>query len=385
MNHGRLIDGLRRGVQPDAGGLAAFAAGLADGSVSDAQAGAFAMAVCLRGLGPDGRVALTEGMRDSGAVLTWDLPGPVVDKHSTGGVGDAVSLLLAPLLAACECYVPMISGRGLGYTGGTLDKLEALPGLRTDLGKDDLTRAVREAGCAIVGATPDLAPADRRLYAVRDVTGTVASLDLITASILSKKLAAGTGALVLDVKVGSGAFMKTMAEAQELAASLVSTAQGAGCPTSALVTDMSQPLMPCLGNAVEVAHVLRLLRGDETGPLVEVALALGAEVLQLAGVDPTETAANVRLTHALRTGAAAERFARMVVAQGGSASVLEDAGLPEAPVTRPVPAAEAGYVFAIDGETLGHAVVALGGGRRLEADKVDPRVGLTDVLPLGAA
>ncbi|MGR3433664.1 MAG: thymidine phosphorylase [Shimia sp.] len=385
MDARALIDGLRRARRPDADDLRAFAAGLADGRVSDAQAGAFAMAVCLQGLGRAGRIALTEGMRDSGARLAWDLPGPVVDKHSTGGVGDAVSLILAPMLAACGAYVPMISGRGLGHTGGTLDKLEAIPGLRTDLDAEDLRRITAEVGCAIVGATPDLAPADRRLYAIRDVTGTVASLDLITASILSKKLAAGTGALVLDVKVGSGAFMKTMAEATDLAQSLVSTARGAGCPTTALITDMSQPLLPALGNALEVAEAVSILRGDAAGPLAEVAVALGAEVLQLAGCDPTETAATLRLTRALQSGAAAETFGRMVAAQGGPTDFVARMSryLPTAPVTRPVPAAKGGTIHAIDGEALGRAVVALGGGRLREGDAIDPSVGLSAVLPLG--
>jgi thymidine phosphorylase len=239
-----ILAKLRDGDRVTEAELFWFAEGLASGEVTDSQAGAFAMAVCTRGLGPEGRVQLTNAMRTSGDTLKWDLDGPVLDKHSTGGVGDCVSLLLAPALAACGAYVPMISGRGLGHTGGTLDKLEAIPGYRTNVTIEDLQEIVADIGCAIVGATADIAPADRRLYGVRDVTGTVESIDLITASILSKKLAAGLEALVLDVKVGSGAFMASPADAHALAESLVKTAQGAGCMTSALITDMNQPLVP---------------------------------------------------------------------------------------------------------------------------------------------
>ncbi|MEL6549959.1 MAG: thymidine phosphorylase [Pseudomonadota bacterium] len=382
-----LIDGLRQGHRPAAEDLAAFARGLGDGTVSDAQGGAFAMAVCLQGLGEAGRVALTTGMRDSGDVMRWDLPGPVLDKHSTGGVGDAVSLLLAPMLAALGVFVPMISGRGLGHTGGTLDKLEAIPGVSVDVSTEELRGLVRAAGAAIVGPTERIAPADRRLYRIRDVSGTVPSLDLITASILSKKLAAGLEALVLDVKVGSGAFMKTPGEARALAQSLVTTANGAGCPTAALITDMSQPLLPALGNALEVAAVIDVLRGEARGPVVEVALALGAELLVLSGVCETEAEANLKLTRALEKGQAAERFARMIAAQGGPESIVERPGghLAQAPVQRPVEAPEDGFVTGWDGTALGHAVVALGGGRRVETDRIDPAVGLSHVAPLGTS
>ncbi|MEO0664546.1 MAG: thymidine phosphorylase [Pseudomonadota bacterium] len=387
MDARRLIDDLRQGTRPSAADLAAFAQGLGNGAVSDAQGGAFAMAVCWQGLGEAGRVALTEGMRDSGDVMTWDLPGPVLDKHSTGGVGDAVSLLLAPMLAALGVYVPMISGRGLGHTGGTLDKLEAIPGVSVDVSAEELREILRRTGAAIVGPTERIAPADRRLYGIRDVTGTVPSLDLITASILSKKLAAGLEALVLDVKVGSGAFMKTPAEARELAESLVRTANGAGCPTAALITDMSQPLLPALGNALEVAEIVAILRGEARGPIVEVALALGAELLVLAGVAETEAEANLRLTRALDAGHAAERFARMISAQGGPESLIDrpETLLPAAPLQVPVPAPGAGFVAAWDGTALGHAVVGLGGGRRVESDRIDPAVGLSHVAPLGTS
>ncbi|SFD93555.1 thymidine phosphorylase [Roseivivax sediminis] len=379
-----VIAALRRGETPDAEALAWFARGLADGGVSDAQAGAFAMAVCLRGLGPGGRLALTQAMRASGRQLTWDVGGPVLDKHSTGGVGDCVSLVLAPALAACGVCVPMISGRGLGHTGGTLDKLEAIPGVRTDLDEARLREVVEVAGCAIAGATADLAPADRRLYAVRDVTATVESVDLITASILSKKLAAGIGGLVLDVKVGSGAFMKTEAEARLLAEALVETARAAGCPATALLTGMDAPLAPAVGNAVEVAAAMQVLSGGG-GPLRELTEALGGELLASAGLCDGLQAGAARIGAAIGGGAAAERFGRMVDAMGGPRGFVENWArlLPEAPVVREVPAQEDGVVEAIDGEALGLAVVALGGGRQVEGDRVDPAVGLTDVAPLG--
>ncbi len=377
---------LRRGERPDAEELAWFARGLASGAVSDAQAGAFAMGLCRAGLDATGRTALTLAMRDSGERLAWDLPGPILDKHSTGGVGDCVSLVLAPALAACGAYVPMISGRGLGHTGGTLDKLEAIPGLRTDVSAAQFRAVVAEAGCAIVSASADIAPADKRLYAVRDVTATVESLDLITASILSKKLAAGLEGLVLDVKLGSGAFMKDRAAAEDLARALVATANDAGCPTAALITDMNQPLAPALGNALEVAEVMRVLTGAADGALLDLSAELGGALLAGAGLaaDAAEGAAKMRA--AVARGEAAERFDRMVAALGGPRDFSRDwAGLlPEAPVIREVPAPEAGHVAAIDGEALGLAVVALGGGRRVESDRIDPAVGLDHVLPLGA-
>ncbi|MEM8591506.1 MAG: thymidine phosphorylase [Pseudomonadota bacterium] len=387
MDARTLIDNLRQGNRPGPSDLKAFAMGLGTGEVSDAQGGAFAMAVCLLGLGPEGCVALTEGMRDSGDVLAWDLPGPVLDKHSTGGVGDAVSLLLAPMLAALGAYVPMISGRGLGHTGGTLDKLEAIPGVSIAVEAEELRQIVRRAGAAIVGPSERIAPADRRLYGIRDVTGTVPSLDLITASILSKKLAAGLQGLVLDVKVGSGAFMKTPAAARELAQCLVDTANGAGCPTCALITDMSQPLLPSLGNALEVADIIRILRSEARGPIVEVALALGAELLVLSGAEESEAQATLKLSRALETGRAAERLGRMITEQGGPASLIErpDEHLASAPVQRAIPAPRDGFVAAWDGTALGHVVVALGGGRRVETDQIDSAVGLSHVAPLGTS
>ena len=376
---------LRKGQPLTAQQLAWFAEGLADGAVSDAQAGAFAMAVCLRGLSEEGRVALTLAMRDSGDVLRWDLDAPAIDKHSTGGVGDCVSLVLAPALAACGAYVPMISGRGLGHTGGTLDKMEAIPGLVTGLDEDRFRKVVRETGAAIVSASADIAPADKRLYAIRDVTGTVESLDLITASILSKKLAAGLDGLVLDVKLGTGAFMKTAEEARALAQALVKTANAAGCKTTALITDMSQPLASSLGNALEVDASLRVLTGLDYGPLGELSAELGGALLASAGLAKDAADGKAKIADAIRSGTAAERFGRMVYAMGGPVHFVENwqRFMPEAPVIREMPASEAGVGTAIDGEALGLAVVELGGGRQVESDVVDPAVGLSEVVRLG--
>ncbi|MDM7932977.1 thymidine phosphorylase [Tabrizicola sp.] len=377
-----IIARVRDGGQPSRDELRWFAAGLASGAVTDAQAGAFAMAVLLKGLNEEGRVALTRGMRDSGKVMAWDLPGPVADKHSTGGIGDCTSLLLAPALVACGAYVPMVSGRGLGHTGGTLDKLEAIPGFRTGLTEDALRKQMAEVKCAIVAASADLAPADRRLYAIRDVSGTVESIDLITASILSKKLAAGLEALVLDVKCGSGAFMKTPERAEALARALVATAQGAGCMTSALITDMSQPLATAAGNALEVIEVMETLTGTSVNTaLWDLTVALGGEALALAGLAADPADGEGRIAEALQSGAAAEIFGRMVAAQGGPADFVErwPDRLPSAPVVLEVPALADGFVARIDGEALGLAVVHLGGGRLREGDRVNPSVGLSDL------
>ncbi|MES2667333.1 MAG: thymidine phosphorylase [Pseudomonadota bacterium] len=386
MDARAIIARLRDGgaLTPDE--LGWFAQGLASGVVSDAQAGAFAMAVLLRGLGDAGRVALTRAMRDSGNVMQWDLPGPVLDKHSTGGIGDCVSLLLAPAMAACGGYVPMISGRGLGHTGGTLDKLESIPGFRTTLTDAALRRQMRDVGCAIVAAGGDIAPADRRLYAVRDVTATVESIDLITASILSKKLAAGLEGLVLDVKCGSGAFMKTLDEAEALARALVSTAQGAGCMTTALITDMSQPLATAAGNALEVIEVMETLTGTSiNAALWDLTAALGGEALALGGLAADAADGAGRIIQALESGAAAECFGRMVAAQGGPADFVDrwPDRLPAAPVVMEVPALDDGVIAAIDGQALGLAVVHLGAGRVQMTDRVNPSVGLSDMAGLG--
>ncbi|MCW3784091.1 thymidine phosphorylase [Defluviimonas salinarum] len=386
MDARSIIAGVRnrRGLEDEAATW--FADGLASGEVTDAQAGAFAMAVLLNGLGADGRVALTRAMRDSGRVLEWKLPGPVVDKHSTGGIGDCTSLLIAPALAACGACVPMISGRGLGHTGGTLDKLEAIPGYRCDVSVEELHRLVAEIGCAIVSASADIAPADRRLYAIRDVTGTVESIDLITASILSKKLAAGLEALILDVKVGSGAFMKTLPEAEALAQSLVSTANGAGCMTVALITDMDQPLAASAGNALEVIEVMETLTGVEVNQaLWDVTVALGGEALALAGLADNAGEGADQIEEALESGRAAETFGRMVAALGGPSDFVEryPDRLPAAPVVVDFVTPRDGFVAHIDGEMLGQAVVHLGGGRLRDGDRINPSVGLSQIMGVG--
>lgn len=387
MDARAIILKLRKGQSPDREELTWFAKGLATGAVSDAQAGAFAMAACLNGLGEAGRVALTLGMRDSGDVLGWDLPGPLMDKHSTGGVGDCVSLILAPALAACDVFVPMVSGRGLGHTGGTLDKLEAIPGLSTTVDAARFRAITADIGCAIVSATGNIAPADRRLYAIRDVTATVESVDLITASILSKKLAAGLDGLVLDVKCGAGAFMKSAQEARALAHALCDTANAAGTPTAAFLTDMAQPLAPALGNAVEVALCMEVLSGNRAAAprLYDLTVALCARVLALTG--EAEDAAQTRVADAISSGHAMELFAAMTHSLGGPPDMDSDwrTHLPRAPVVGEVTAPRAGQVAAIDGEALGFAVVALGGGRQVETDRVDPAVGLTEVVALGAS
>jgi thymidine phosphorylase len=385
MQAQRILAKLRHDIPLEPDELTWIASALADQTLSSAQAGAFAMGVCRNGLNEAGRVALTKGMCASGQVLSWDLDKPVLDKHSTGGVGDCVSLILAPALAACGAYVPMISGRGLGHTGGTLDKLEAIPGVGVMLNEARLRSVVGSVGCAIVGATGDIAPADKRLYAVRDVTSTVDSLDLITASILSKKLAAGLEGLVLDVKVGSGAFMKDLDAARALAKALVGTANAAGCPTQAIISDMSQPLVPSLGNALEVAEVMRVLRGDVQGAIVELSAALGGVLLAGAGLARDTDDGAAKITAAIADGRAAERFGAMIAALGGPVQFVEhwQRFLPEATVMREVTAQEAGVVQSMDAEALGNAVVALGGGRMIESDTVDPSVGLTDVVRLG--
>lgn len=386
MDARSIIAGVRDGNGLGAEAAGWFARGLASGEVSEAQAGAFAMAVYLKGIGMDGRVALTQAMRDSGQVLAWSLPGPVLDKHSTGGIGDSVSLLLAPALAACGAYVPMISGRGLGHTGGTLDKMEAIPGYKTDPGTDGLRRVVAEVGCAIVGASGDIAPADRRLYAVRDISGTVESIDLITASILSKKLAAGLEVLVLDVKVGSGAFMKTLEDARALARALVDTANGAGCKTAALITDMSQSLGHCAGNALEVLEVMETLTGSAVNEaLWDVTAALGGEALMLAGLADDMDDGAAMIDEALESGRAAETFGRMVAALGGPGDFVErfPDRLPSAPVIRPVLVQQRGFVQSVNAEALGHAVVRLGGGRLVGTDRVNPSVGFSGLATIG--
>ncbi len=380
-----IIRRKRDGQALDAAEIAFFVEGLTAGRITEGQVAALAMAVFFNGMARAEIVALTRAMTNSGRRLSWDdLDGPVVDKHSTGGVGDKVSLILAPVIAACGAYVPMISGRGLGHTGGTLDKLDSIPGYDTAPDVDGLRRVVRAAGCAIIGQTGDLAPADRRLYAIRDVTATVETIPLLTSSILSKKLAAGLDALVMDVKVGSGAFLPTLEATRDLATTLVEVANGAGLRCSALLTDMDQCLGRTAGNALEVREAIDALTGRGFEPrLREVTLALAAELLALAG-DAAD--ARARVERALDSGAAAERFGRMVSALGGPGDLLERRParyLPAAPVRRPVDLAAGGFVAAIDVRALGLAVVTLGGGRQRPTDPIDHAVGLTEVRGVG--
>jgi thymidine phosphorylase len=361
--------------------------GITDRSLSDGQVAAWAMAVFLRDLTGPERVALTGAMTRSGAVLEWDVGKPVLDKHSTGGVGDKVSLILAPVLAACGAAVPMISGRGLGHTGGTLDKLDSIPGYDTAPDLDRFRAVVADAGCAIVGQTAELAPADRRLYALRDATATVESIPLIVASILSKKLAAGLDALIMDVKAGSGAFMAQRERARELAQAIVSVAEGNGLRCRALLTDMDQVLGRSAGNALEVAESLEMLTdpGSAEPRLLEVTLALCGEGLALAGLAADGAEGRTTADDALRSGAAAERFAAMAAALGGPSDLLERPGrhLPSAPVTLEVWSDHKDHVHAIDVREVGVAVLELGGGRRREDEAVDHAVGLTDIASLG--
>ncbi|WP_429080795.1 thymidine phosphorylase [Aeromonas bivalvium] len=366
-----------------------FVQGITNNTIGEGQIAALAMAVYFKDMTMDERVALTCAMRDSGMVLAWDhlnLGGPIVDKHSTGGVGDVVSLMLGPMVAACGGFVPMISGRGLGHTGGTLDKLDAIPGYQTSVDNDRFLKVVKEAGVAIIGQTGDLAPADKRIYAVRDITATVESIAMITGSILSKKLASGLEALVMDVKVGSGAFMPTFEASEELARSIVAVANGAGCRTSALLTDMNQVLASSAGNGVEVREAVRYLTGEYRNPRIhEVTLALCAEMLISAGLASNEQDARAKLQAVLDNGKAAEIFGRMVTGLGGPVDFMEryDAYLPKAAIVRPVYAAQSGFVTAMDTRELGLAVVAMGGGRRAAGDKLDYAVGLTDFIRLG--
>jgi thymidine phosphorylase len=364
--------------------LRALAAGIGDGALSDAQVAAFAMAVFFRGLDATELPAFTLGMRDSGTVLDWsDLDRPVLDKHSTGGVGDKVSLILAPLIAACGGAVPMISGRGLGHTGGTLDKLEAIPGYNATPDAALMGKVVREVGCVIGGQTDDLAPADRKLYAIRDATGSVEAIGLIVSSILSKKLAAGLGGLVMDVKHGNGAFMSHIDDARDLARALVDVAVAAGLPTVALLTDMDRVLGATAGNALEVRESIELLRDPSSADprLVEVTLALTHALLELGGLGDADPEA------ALASGAAAERFGAMVHALGGPSDILEhhEQHLERAPVVREVFPEADGVVVAHDTRALGIVVMNLGGGRAVESDVIDGAVGLDAVAGPGTA
>ncbi len=385
-----IIRRKRDGLHLSDAEIADFVKGIASGAVGEAQMAAFAMTVLLKGLDEVEKTALTRAMARSGAVLDWtaeELGGPVLDKHSTGGVGDKVSLILAPIVAACGGFVPMLSGRGLGHTGGTLDKMAAIPGYRIQPDLPTLRQVVKRVGCAIVGATDELAPADRRLYAVRDVSATVESIDLLTTSILSKKLTEGLDGLVLDVKVGSGAFMPTEAGAMALAASLVQVGRDCDLRIAVLLTDMNAVLGRTAGNALEAREAIEVLKhgaGDKR--LVEVTLALTAELLYLGGLAPSLEAGRAAARHVLQSGAAADRFARMVAALGGPADLVDepDRHLARAPIVVEA-TAEEGYVTDIDVRRLGLVIVGLGGGRTQTDQTIDPAVGLSDVAGVGDA
>ena len=365
-----------------------FVRGLTDDSFSEGQVAALAMAIYLNGMQTDEIVALTLAMRDSGTVLNWQgkLNGPVVDKHSTGGVGDKVTLMLAPMVAACGAYMPSIAGRGLGHTGGTVDKLETIPGYSCTQPLEKIQQLLPQLGCVIVGQSSQLAPADRRLYAIRDVTATVESIPLITASILSKKLSEGLDALVMDVKIGNGAIMRTVDDASALATSIVNVANGAGVPTRALLSDMNQILGSTAGNALEVMETLDYLTGKYREPrLHQITLELGANMLMLGGLHQHKASAVAALEHSLSSGKAAEIFAKMVAALGGPADLIEKPQqyLAGAPVVQDIIAPQSGYVQYHDTVGLGMAVVRLGGGRSHPSQQIDPAVGFSHILPAG--
>jgi thymidine phosphorylase len=364
-----------------------FVDGLADASIPAEQVSALAMAIFLNSMSFEEIGKLTMYMANSGTVLEWqdlDLGGPVVDKHSTGGVGDKVSFMLAPIVAACGCYVPMISGRGLGHTGGTTDKAESIPGYNTAPDFAEFRKIVKEVGCAVIGQTDDLAPADRRFYAIRDVTSTVESVPLITASILAKKIASNLDALVMDVKVGSGAFMSTHARAHEMAESIVATAASAGMKTHVLITDMNECLGRTAGNALEIAEVVKYLKGDDREPrLNEVVLGLCAEMLVVTGIEPERDKALLKVDEAVTSGRALEVFAKMVAALGGPSDFVENPEkyLATAAVIRPVYAD--GILAAVDAYAVGNAIIELGGGRREVGETLDMSVGFSEFACIG--
>ncbi len=367
-----------------------FVSSIVDGKASDAQVAAFAMAVCLKGMSDKECAHLTLSMRDSGDVINWkleNLSGPVFDKHSTGGVGDKVSLMLAPILAACGGFVPMISGRGLGHTGGTLDKLEAIPGYNIFFSEDQIKKMVKEVGAVIVGASSEVAPADKRLYSIRDVTATVESLDLITASILSKKMSAGLEYLVMDVKVGSGAFMSELSQAQALSKRILDVAKQSGLKTTALITDMNEPLGQTVGNAIETYEAIEFLTGENIEPrLYEVTIDLCAHLVCLSGLASSYQAAKDLCDSHLRSGKAAEIFFKMLSAQGVDSSFEKNwkEKLPKAHFVKPILAPDTGFISQIDTRALGLCIIEMGGGRRVALDKVDHTVGFSNCKPIGS-
>ena len=364
-----------------------FIAGVTDGSVPDYQAAALLMAILIRGMSADETAALTDAMVRSGVRVDYPgLPGTPVDKHSTGGVGDKTSLILAPLAAACGAFVPMMSGRGLGHTGGTLDKLEAIPGFRTALSLAELRAALAAVGCALIGQTSEIAPADRKLYALRDVTGTVESIPLICASIMSKKIAEGIGGLVLDVKTGVGAFMKTPDDSRRLAESLVAIGTASGVRTEALITPMDAPLGRLVGNSLEVIESIETLKGRGPEDLEQLSVRFAARMLIAAGMEPDDTAAEARVREALSSGAGVEKLRRIIEFQGGDPAVVDHYDrLPSSPDREPVPARRPGYVTSLHAEHIGRAAVWLGAGRGKLDDVIDPGVGIEVLAPRGTS
>ena len=376
----------RDNIPLSADDIQAFVTGVTNNTVSEGQVAAFAMATLLNGMNLSERTILTEAVRDSGEVMSWEVGGPIVDKHSSGGVGDLVSLVLGPILAACGCYVPMISGRGLGHTGGTLDKLDAIKGYSTVPDLATFRRVVSDCGVAIVGQTAELAPADGIMYGIRDVTATVESIDLITASILSKKLAEGLDVLVMDVKVGNGAFMASKEQALGLAQSIVEVANNAGTQTSALITDMNQPLARSAGNALEILETVRLLKGDiDSAPLWGVIRSIAVQALVMAGIASSSADAEQRIDNVWRSGKAAERFERMVCLLGGPKDIITncESYVDQAPVIRDIPALESGVISAIQTRDVGVELITLGGARTIPNAPIDYSVGFAGLKHIG--
>ncbi len=364
-----------------------FIQGVTDGSIVDAQTAAFTMAIFLKGMSAEETSALTLAMRDSGDVMHWDnLGGPVLDKHSSGGVGDKISLMLAPMLAACGAYCPMISGRGLGHTGGTLDKFDSIPGYQTSPSNDLFYQTVKQVGCAIIGQTGNLAPADKKIYAIRDVCGTVESIDLITASILSKKIAAGLDYLVMDLKCGNGAFMDSLAKAEKLATSIVKVANASGTKTTAVLTDMNQVLGHNVGNALEVAEAVDFLKGKNIDHRThDITLKLCSELLLASSLCATQEEAQTKLQQTLDSGKALEKFAAMVSSLGGPKDFCDNPWkyLPQAPIIRPVFADKSGYVCGMDTRDIGLSIILLKGGRTTPEQKLDYATGYSDFCQIG--
>lgn len=380
-----IIEKKRNGHPLSGDEIRFFINGYTDGSIPDYQMSALAMAVYFQGMDFDEVAVLTDAMIQTGSVLdTSGLTAPTVDKHSTGGIGDKVSLILAPLAASCGAAVPMLSGRGLGITGGTLDKLESIPGYRTDLSVKEFLDTVEQCGCSIMGQTLELAPADRKLYALRDVTGTVPSIPLISASIMSKKLAENTESLVLDVKWGNGAFMKTPEEARKLASTMVEIGARMDRKMAALLTDMNQPLGRTAGNALEVAECIEALRGNGPGDLMEITIALAVEMLILSGLAKDRDSAVAALEEKIDSGSALETFREMVRLHGGSADAVDDpALLPAAGYRDEYPSPSSGYVTGVNAEMIGKACIVLGAGRRKTSDSIDPAVGVSGIVKTG--